>query len=154
MITIFKGDDTGGQLGKHVVLDISTHFDLTNCTVIFNYQGIERKFTDVHDGDRREIIFSHNDTAKMSVGTFKAVVIAVDSSGKVRTLTNTLPIKVSTSLNECYEDNVAAISIGKTVRWSNIAGLPFEGQEIDLSTDDKMLAALGTIIEHLGGTIK
>lgn len=154
MITIFKGDDTGGALGKHIFLDIETQYDLTGCTVIFNYQGVERRFTEVHDGDRREVIFSHNETAKMAVGTFKAVVIAVDSSGKVRTLTNTLPIKVSTDLADSYDENIALVRIGKTISWANIGNLPFEGQEVDISTDDRVLAALGTIIEKLGGTVK
>lgn len=154
MITIFKGDDTGGALGKHIFLDIQTQYDLTGCTVIFNYQGVERRLTDVKDGDRREIIFSHNETAKMAVGTFKAVVIAVDSSGKVRTLTNTLPIKVSTDLADSYDENIALVRIGKTISWANIGNLPFEGQEVDISTDDRVLAALGTIIEKLGGTVK
>lgn len=154
MITIFKGDDTGGALGKHIFLDIQTQYDLTGCTVIFNYQGVERRLTDVKDGDRREIIFSHNETAKMAVGTFKAVVIAVDSSGKVRTLTNTLPIKVSTDLADSYDENIALVRIGKTISWANIGNLPFEGQEVDISTDDRELAALGTIIEKLGGTVK
>ena len=153
MITIFKGDDTGGQLGKHIVLDISTHFDLTNCTVIFNYQGIERRWENVNDGDRREVFFSHNETARMSVGTFKAVVIAVDSSGKVRTITNSLPIKVSTNIAECYGDNVAQVTVGTTVNWDSITGKPFDGKTISLSTDDDVISAVGTIIEKLGGQI-
>ena len=154
MITLFKGDDTGGLLGKSVVVEISTEFDLTGCTVIFNYQGIERRWENVHDGDSREVFFSHNETARMSVGTFKAVIIAVDAAGKVRTITNSLPIKVSTNLAECYGDNVAQVTIGTTVNWERITGKPFEGQEIDIGTDDKVLAALGTIIEKLGGTVK
>ena len=154
MITLFKGDDTGGLLGKSVVVEISTEFDLTGCTVIFNYQGIERRWENVHDGDSREVFFSHNETARMSVGTFKAVIIAVDAAGKVRTITNSLPIKVSTNLSECYGDNVAQVTIGATVNWERITGKPFEGQEIDIGTDDKVLAALGTIIEKLGGTVK
>lgn len=154
MITLFKGDDTGGLLGKSVVIEISTEFDLTGCTVIFNYQGIERRWENVHDGDMREVFFSHNETARMSLGVSKAVIIAVDASGKIRTITNSLPIKVSTNLSECYGDNVAQVTIGTTVNWEHITGKPFEGQVVDLSTDDDKLAALGTIIEHLGGTIK
>ena len=153
MITLFKGDDTGGTLGKSVVVEISTEYDLTGCTVIFNYQGVERRWTGVVDGDRREVFFSHNETARMSVGTFKAVIIAVDAAGKVRTITNSLPIKISTNLAECYGDNVASVNIGTTVNWDNICGKPFEGQTVDLSTDTNVLAAVGTIIEKLGGRI-
>ena len=153
MITLFKGDDTGGLLGKSVVVEISTEFDLTGCTVIFNYQGIERRWENVHDGDSREVFFSHNETARMSVGTFKAVIIAVDAAGKVRTITNSLPIKVSTNLAECYCGNVAQVTIGTTVNWDRITGKPFDGKTVSLSTDDDVIAAVGTIIEKLGGKI-
>lgn len=153
MITLFKGDDTGGMLGKSVVVEITTEYDLSNCSVIFNYQGVERRWTDVKSGDRREVFFSHNETARMSVGTFKAVIIAVDAAGKVRTITNSLPIKVSTNLAECYGDNVAQVTIGTTVQWDSITGKPFEGQTVSLSTDDDVIAAVGTIIEKLGGQI-
>ena len=153
MITLFKGDDTGGMLGKSVVVEITTEYDLSNCSVIFNYQGVERRWTNVQSGDRREVFFSHNETARMSVGTFKAVIIAVDAAGKVRTITNSLPIKVSTNLAECYGDNVAQVTIGTTVCWDAIVGKPFEGKVVDLSTDDRIIAAVGTIIEKLGGQI-
>ena len=153
MITLFKGDDTGGMLGKSVVVEITTGYDLSNCSVIFNYQGVERRWTDVKSGDRREVFFSHNETARMSVGTFKAVIIAVDASGKVRTITNSLPIKVSTNLAECYGDNVAQVTIGTTVNWDSITGKPFDGKTVSLSTDDDVIAAVGTIIEELGGQI-
>ena len=153
MITLFKGDDTGGMLGKSVVVEITTEYDLSNCSVIFNYQGVERRWTDVKSGDRREVFFSHNETARMSVGTFKAVIIAVDAAGKVRTITNSLPIKVSTNLAECYGDNVAQVTIGTTVKWDSITGKPFDGKTVSLSTDDDIIAAVGTIIEKLGGQI-
>ena len=153
MITLFKGDDTGGMLGKSVVVEITTEYDLSNCSVIFNYQGVERRWTNVKSGDRREVFFSHNETARMSVGTFKAVIIAVDAAGKVRTITNSLPIKVSTNLAECYGDNVAQVTIGTTVNWDSITGKPFDGKTVSLSTDDDIIAAVGTIIEKLGGQI-
>ena len=153
MITLFKGDDTGGMLGKSVVVEITTEYDLSNCSVIFNYQGVERRWTDVKSGDRREVFFSHNETARMSIGTFKAVIIAVDAAGKVRTITNSLPIKVSTNLAECYGDNVAQVTIGTTVNWDRITGKPFDGKKVSLSTDDDVIAAVGTIIEKLGGHI-
>ena len=153
MITLFKGDDTGGTLGKSVVVEITTEYDLSNCSVIFNYQGVERRWTDVKSGDRREVFFSHNETARMSVGTFKAVIIAVDAAGKVRTITNSLPIKVSTNLAECYGDNVAQVNVGTTVNWDSITGKPFDGKTVSLSTDDDVIAAVWTIIEKLGGKI-
>lgn len=154
-MTIYKGDDTGGLLGKKLILDVQSPFDLQGCVLLFCYQSVTRKFENVATGDRLEIFFSHNETMKMSVGTFKATLVAVDAAGKVRTVTDNIKIKVSTNLAECYGgDEQITVTIGTAVDWSNIIHKPFEGLVVDLSTDDKKLAALGTIIEHLGGTIK
>ena len=151
---IFKGDDTGGMLGRKLIINVHTEYDLTGCVVIFNYQGITRKWDNVHDGDRLELFFSHNETAKMSVGTFKGVMFAVDAAGKYRTINNAIAIKVTTNLAECYGDNEFDVTVGTAVDWEGILHKPFEGVEVDLSTDDRQLAALGTIIEKLGGTVK
>lgn len=156
MLTIYKGDDTGGRLGKAVEIEITTAYDIADCTVVFSYQGVERRWTGIHSGDRREVFFSHNETAHMAVGVYNAVVLVVDASGKVRTLKNALPIKVTTSLAECYgaAGEIAQVSIGAVVSWAQIVGLPFEGASVALSTDDDVRAALGTIIEKLGGSVR
>ena len=156
MLTIYKGDDTGGRLGKAVEIEITTAYDIADCTVVFSYQGVERRWTGIHSGDRREVFFSHNETAHMAVGVYNAVVLVVDASGKVRTLKNALPIKVTTSLAECYgaAGEIAQVSIGAAVSWAQIVGLPFEGASVELSTDDDVRAALGTIIEKLGGSVR
>lgn len=153
-MTIFKGDDIGGTFGKRLIINLHSKFDLTGCVIIFNYQGITRKWENVHDGQRLELFFSHNETARMSVGTSKGVMFAVDSSGKYRTIDNGIPIKVTTNIKECYGDNEFDVTVGNAVSWENIINKPFEGMVIDLSTDDLKLRALGTIIEKLGGTIK
>lgn len=82
MITIFKGDDTGGLLGKHLFIRVQSQFDLHGCVLIFNYQGITRKYENVAVGDMLEVHFSHNETAQMTAGTFKATLIAIDAAGK------------------------------------------------------------------------
>ena len=151
---IFKGDDTGGRLGKALTITVHTKYDLTDCLVFFNYQGIVRKWEGVKDGDTLDLFFSHNETAKMSVGTFKGVMFAVDPAGKYCTIDNAIPITVTTNLRDCYGDNRFEVTVGNAVGWENIIHKPFEGLVVDLSTDDKQLAALGTIIEKLGGTVK
>lgn len=153
MIKLFKGDDTGGTLGKSVVITLTTEHDLTGCTVVFNYQGVERRWSDVVSGSSLSVFFSHNETAKMSVGVFKAVIYAIDSAGKIRTITNSLPIKVSTNIAECYDNNAVTVALTGAINWESIIGKPFTGQTVDLTTDDDIRAALGTIIEHLGGQI-
>ena len=151
---IFKGDDTGGRLGKALTITVHTKYDLTDCLVFFNYQGITRKWEGVKDGDTLDLFFSHNETARMSVGTFKGTMFAVDPAGKYRTIDNAIPITVTTSLRDCYGDDHFDVVVGVAINWDDIVHKPFEGQEIDIGTDDKVLAALGTIIEKLGGTVK
>ena len=151
---IFKGDDTGGTLGKRLVIKIHSKYDLTGCLVIFTYQGVTRKWENVHDGDNLEIFFSHNETMKMSVGTFKGVLFTIDAAGKYRTINHAVPIEVTTDLKACYGADELDATVGQSIDWENVINKPFEGVEVDLSTDDKKLAALGTIIEKLGGTVK
>ena len=153
ILRIFKGDDTGGLLGKRLVLNVQSPFDLTGCVLIFNYQGITRKYENVRAGDRIEVFFSHNETARMSLGTFKATVIAIGAAGKVRTVTNTISIKVTNNIAECYEEATVAVRIGAAVNWENICNKPFDGKVVDLSTDSKVVKALGDIIEALGGSV-
>lgn len=153
MLTIFKGDDTGGLLGKHITLRVQSQFDLRGCVLIFNYQGVTRKYENVSVGDMLEVHFSHNETAQMSIGTFKATLIAIDASGKIRTVTDSIMLKVTTNLAECYgADTEIAVRIGVAVSWENIVNKPLDGRVVDIRTDDGVVAALGEIITALGGT--
>lgn len=153
MTTIFKGDDTGGLLGKHLYIKVQSQYNLHGCVLIFNYQGITRKYENVSVGDKLEVHFSHNETAQMSLGVFKAALIAIDAAGKVRTVNNSIPIKVSSNLDECYgSDTEIGVTIGVTVNWETIVNKPLDGRVVDIHTDDGVVAALAEIITALGGT--
>lgn len=153
VLSIYKGDDTGGMLGKRLVLNIQSPFDLTGCVIVFNFQNITRRFENVAAGDSLEVFFSHNETARMSLGTGKATVIAIDAAGKIRTVTDSIRIKVTNNLKECYGDATVTVTIGTAVNWDNICNKPFDGKLVDLSTDSKVVKALGDIIEALGGSV-
>lgn len=155
MLTVFKGDDTGGTIGKRLALTIDSTIPLAGCEVVFNFCGVIRSWKNVTSGQEVEVFFSHNETRNFPVGVGKASLTLVDASGKRRTLTNSLPIKVTTNVAECYgtEAQSATIYVRTVVAWSDISSKPFTGQTITLKTDDDMLAAVGTIIEQLGGTV-
>ena len=155
MLTVFKGDDTGGALGKRVAITVVSELPIEESTILFSFCGVVREFTNVHSGDEIEVFFSHNDTRTMPVGVGRATLRARDASGKIRTLTNSLPIKVTTNLSECYGADAASttVTIRAMVTWEGISGKPLEGQTVRLKTDDDMLAAVGTIVEQLGGTV-
>lgn len=153
VISIYKGDDTGGTLGKHIVIKVLSQFDLQGCVLIFNYQGVTRKYENVSVGDMLDVHFSHNETAQMSVGTFKATLIAIDAAGKRRTVTDGIRIKVTTNLAECYgSETEIEVRIGLAVNWDNIVNKPLDGRVVDIHTDDGVVSALGEIITALGGT--
>jgi len=155
MMTIFKGDDTGGTFGKSLTLTITSPFSLSGCKIIFNLCGYTRTFENITSGDTVSLFFSHNDTMAMPVGVHKAVILAIDAAGKIRTIENSLAVKVTTNIAECYgTSSSAVVVVGTPVKWSQLTELPFEGKTVDISTDDKVLAALGTIIEKLGGSIQ
>lgn len=152
-MTIYKGDDIGGTLGKRLAITVHSQKDLTGCVVIFNYQGCTRKWDNVKDGDVLELFFSHNETNRMSLGTHKGVMFAVDAAGKYRTINDSILIKVTNSLAECYGKDTIDVTIGTVVEWRDIIHKPLDGQIVDISTEDGATAALGTIIEALGGTV-
>lgn len=155
MLTVFKGDDTGGTLGKRVAITVVSELPIADSTILFSFCGVVREFTNVHSGDEIEIFFSHNDTRVMPVGIGMATLRARDASGKIRTLTNSLPIKVTTNIAECYGSDAASttVTIRAVVTWEDVSGKPFDGKTVSLSTDDDVIAAVGTIIEKLGGQI-
>lgn len=155
MLTVFKGDDTGGALGKRIEIKVVSELPIDECVLVFAFCGVVREFTGVHSGDSIEVFFSHNDTRSMPVGVGRASLKVRDASGKVRTLTNTLPIEVTTNVMKCYgvDAQSATVTIHAVASWENIAHKPFEGQSVPLKTDDDVIAAVGTIIEQMGGTV-
>lgn len=155
MLTIFKGDDTGGALGKRVEIKVVSELPLDGCVLVFAFCGVIREFTGVHSGDSIEVFFSHNDTRSMPVGVGRASLKVRDAAGKVRTLTNSLPIEVTTNVAKCYGTDAqsATITIRAVTSWDDVAHKPFEGQSVPLKTDDDVRAAVGTIVEQLGGSV-
>lgn len=125
MIILYKGDDTGGAFGKRVTFEVQTDADIFGAKVYFELCGVRREFENVTSGDKLEIFFSHNETARFPVGTHKALVWLVDPSGKIRTLDNALPVRVTTNLVECYgADDSTKVEIKRSVAWDRLVDVP------------------------------
>lgn len=125
MIIIYKGDDTGGAFGKRVQVDVNFSPDIIGASIFFELCGIRREFKNVHSGDKLEIFYSHNETARLPVGTHKAVVWLVDPSGKIRTLDNALPVRVTTNLAECYgHDDTTRVSLTRAISFERLVDVP------------------------------
>ena len=128
MLTIFKGDDTGGVIGKRITLRIETEIPVENCKLVFSFCSTRREFTNVVSGQDIEIFFSHNETQMFPLGTSRANLTLVDASGKVRTLSNSLQIRVTNNVAECYGSDAqsATVTIRAMVRWEDVANKPTE----------------------------
>ena len=155
MIKIFKGDDTGGTLGKRVEVEIVSDLPLDGCVIVFSFCGVVREFTGVASGDKLEIFFSHNDTQMMPIGIGNATIKARDAAGKIRTLTNSLPIKVSTNLAECYGDNMATVAISEAIPWTRIADTPttLAGYGIEDAASSEALSEVAEAVSELDRSV-
>ena len=179
MLKIYRGDDTGGTLGKHISVKVDSDFPLTGCTVNFDFQGVRKSFTGVTSGQVVEIIYSHNETMCMREGVSNARLSIVDSSGKVRTVSNTLAIKVTSDVEECYgtENQKITCKLSLLVSWDYVEDKPkidghelqkendahdlglartedvptLDGEVLPLVTDDEVREALKRVIVILGG---
>lgn len=130
MITLYKGDDTGGQLGKNVkiVFHCDDAVDMDDVVVKFDLLGIvKREFTDVHDGDVLDIFISHAESRKFPLGVIFAKMWGEDASGKLRTFANRIPFRVTLNLIAVYgSDGTDSqdIHVYSSVDWDSIANKP------------------------------
>lgn len=130
MITLYKGDDTSGQLGKNVkvVFHCDDAVDMDGVTVKFDLLGIVKKsFENVHDGDELDIFISHTESRKFPLGVIFAKVWGEDASGKIRTFANRIPICVTFDLRKVYgTDGLDSqdIYVYSSVEWDSIANKP------------------------------
>ena len=130
MITLYRGDDTGGQLGKNV--KIAFHCDdavnMDGVTVRFNLLNvITKEWTNVHDGDILEMFVTHEQSGRLPLGFLFGKIWGEDSSGKIRTFANRLPIIVTHDLRKVYgSDGLDSqdIHVYSSVDWNAIANKP------------------------------
>lgn len=130
MITLYKGDDTGGQLGK----DLKIHFhcddkvDMTGVKVYFDLLGIiKEEFTNVVDGSTLSFFVSHIQSRKLPLGILFAKMWGEDSAQKIRTFSNRIPIRITNDLRAVYgSDGLDSqdIHVYSSVAWQSIANKP------------------------------
>lgn len=129
-VTIFRGDDTGGQLGKTIVINFhcGDTVNMEGVVVTFILGGFyEKEFHNVHDGDRLEIFMTHEQTAMLPLGVSFGKLYGTDASGKIRTFSNRIPIRVTNHVCEAYGDSEDAeidVTISNAIAWDSIFGKP------------------------------
>ena len=129
-VTIFRGDDTGGQLGKTIVINFhcGDTVNMEGVVVTFVLGGFyEKEFHNVHDGDRLEIFMTHEQTAMLPLGVSFGKLYGTDASGKIRTFSNRIPIRVTNRVCEAYgsaEESEIDVTISNAITWDSIFGKP------------------------------
>lgn len=156
MITLYRGDDTGGQLGKNVKIAFHCDdaVDMNGITVRFNLLNvITKEWANVHDGDILEMFVTHEQSGKLPLGFLFGKIWGEDSSGKVRTFANRLPIIVTHDLRKVYgSDGLDSqdIHVYSSVDWDAIANKPtLFPSKIELV--DGLTEALDGMVKSING---
>lgn len=127
MLTIFKGDDTGGTFGRplHFTINTGSDVDLDGCRAEFEFDGIVKTFERIVAGASVEIVFTHQETADMKTGVRFAKFRIIDADGKIRTFDNSLAVKVTTHVGDAYPgSDSTSITIGNGISWSQVVNKP------------------------------
>ena len=99
---IFKGDDTDFRGSANLAIRLSSEIDLTDCRIEFTFLGQKRTFNGNAATGPLSFVFTSAETALFPVGTHKAKVRVFDSEGRVRTMDDSIRIRVTDNLKEAY----------------------------------------------------
>ena len=102
---IYKGDDTDfrGSTGFTLKVVTSSNLNLSGCTVEVEVLGFRRSFPASATGELVcPFAFSAAETQRMPLGIHAATVRVFDSKGRVRTINNSIRVKVTNSVHEAY----------------------------------------------------
>ncbi|MBO5705595.1 MAG: hypothetical protein J6S05_01095, partial [Bacteroidaceae bacterium] len=102
---IYKGDDTDfrGSAGFTLKIVTSSNLNLSGCTVEVEVLGFKRSFPASATGELVcPFAFSAAETQRMPLGIHAATVRVYDSKGRVRTINNSIRVKVTNSVHEAY----------------------------------------------------
>lgn len=100
--TIYKGDDTDFRGAARLSLRIGTEADLSGCTVEFTFLGQTRRFSGDAAAKPLSFAFSASETALFPVGVHRARVRVFDPEGRVKTVDDSVRIRVTDSVADAY----------------------------------------------------
>ena len=147
---IYRGDDTGFNGAAPVVVNVKADFDLDGCTATLELGGRAWRLEGLTG---REASFSLSwtaaETAAMAVGTHRATVRIADAEGRVRTVSDSVRIRVTDDLAEAYG---GADAQEVDVEVASGSAEPLKGETVETGTVSKMREAVKRIAEALGAT--
>lgn len=148
---IYKGDDTNFRGLANLAIRLNAETDLTGCRIEFTFLGHKRTFTGVSSDGTLPFVFTAAETALMPVGTHKAKVRVFDPQGRVKTVDDSIKIKVTDDLAEAYgggEDQEIEVHIGQ-----GAAGISDEDVFDCSSGMTDVKERLAYLWEKMGGTV-
>ena len=146
--TILKGDDTSAY-GRTITVNLPEG-DLTGITFYFAFLGIVKDFTiDAGGQSHLDIDYTADETRMMPLGTHMATLCAVGSTGTAYTVSNSIPIKVTDNVHECYGTNGGTIDIGVSGSGSSFSLPWLDTINGNPKTPDELVAAWHEFIERL-----
>lgn len=156
-IVLFRGDDTDFTGNQEIKIKLETEMSLEGVSAHFKFLDFEQDFDTIPEDKELRLVFPANVTKQFPIGSMDAELYLVDERRKRRTIANRIHIVVTQSVAEAYDNTdpqAITVSISNSkITWNSIIGKPFDGKTVSLSTDDDVIAAVGTIIEKLGGKI-
>lgn len=120
--TIYRGDDTDFRGESEFTLRIKSAANLTGCTVEVELLGYRKAFPASATGELVcPFVFTAKETAAMPLGIHVATVRVYDAKGRVRTINNSIRVKVTNVISEAYgEDDPNEVTL-------KISALDLEG---------------------------
>lgn len=135
---IYKGDDTDFRDvdGFKIRLSLAEDIDITDCTVEVVFHGVSRRFPAVPGSETvYPVKFTAAETARFPLGVSFARVRVWDAESRVRTIMDTVRIKVTDSVMEAYGTGTPqelVIDIGGEA-------LPEIPEDLSVTDDDSVL---------------
>ena len=144
---IYKGDDTDfrGSTGFTLKVVTSSNLNLSGCTVEVEVLGYRKSFPASATGELVcPFAFTAAETQRMPLGIHAATVRVYDSKGRVRTINNSIRVKVTNSVPEAYgKDDPQEVTLAVST--------------VDLETyakKDDVTAAIEKALKDAGASVK
>ena len=152
MLAILKGDSTDFQDIHTVNVSVGgLPYSTVGCRADFTLCGQRVEIAEVSQNTTIPVVFTSAQTAQMPLGVQCGVFRIIDGDGRIRTIDATIRILVTDNPSEVYGTS-QFVSVSGKISWSYLDNLPLSGTAFDLSDYNGAVAALGAIIEALGGT--
>ena len=146
-IVLFRGDDTDFVGNQEIIVKITTERNISGCKAYFKYMGNIQTFDEIPENKELHLVFSHEQTKEMPLGTWDAELYLIDENGKRMTVNNRIHMLVTNSVVEAYcPDDPQAVSVVISAnKYIEDAEVSADGKTLTLTKKD------GTEVSFSGG---